>query len=102
MSAASAAAVTFPPLPWLRPRLTTRAPWASATSDVPSSDASSPTQISAPGKALASASIPDPIRSASLWAAMITSRFVMVAPSVSTVVPVPSDNPAWLGRREVR
>ena len=49
-SAASAAAVTFAPLPCGRRRLTTWAPRASATSDVPSVDASSATTTSAPGK----------------------------------------------------
>ena len=66
------------PLPCGRPRLTTRAPWASATSAVPSVDASSATQSSTSGKAAARASSVAPIRSASLRAATITSTFVIV------------------------
>ena len=50
-SAASAAAVTFAPFPWGRRRLTTWAPAASATPWVSSVEASSATQIAAPGNA---------------------------------------------------
>ena len=55
LSAASAAAVTLAPLPCGLPRLTTWAPAASASSAVPSPEASSATQIAAAGKAPRSA-----------------------------------------------
>ena len=72
----------LPPLPCGRRRLVTRAPWASATSGVPSSEASSATQSSTPGKAAARASSVAPIRSASLRAATIANTFVIAAADI--------------------
>ena len=50
--AASAVAVTLPPLPCGRRRLTSHAPWRMASSCVPSVEASSATISRAPGKRL--------------------------------------------------
>ena len=80
LSAASAAAVTSAPLPCGRPRLTTCAPAAIATSAVPSVEASSATHSAAPGNAPRSAASVAAIRSASLRAATITARESVTAP----------------------
>ena len=65
--------------------MTTWAPCCIATSAVPSSEASSPTQSAAPGIAAASASSVSPTRSASLRAAAMTSALALELPGTRRI-----------------